>query len=390
MATRDVNGRVPFRFIDDAARTDHCRNGQPAHGQTMESMATFLNQIAYAGRPLFNWWGSDWPGGASPQDVIRQVVMRQQGAVQQRTAVHALRPTGALAAGQGLFSGIDGVVAPAGTDVDEGYASLPSAAYPADVVMRKIVGEQELDERFAQVRAGNITANGPQLRSGVYGEAGVQTADDTFATSAIAGTGRYVAQGKVVAVDSSVSSIETVTRFRDRFNEVWMRRRPQIGWNIQAAGAGATSIQTLSTDWRYIFDNSIGDGGVAPSATGPGITLPLKYAGSGLRTQVRVIVCVYARMSGTTDTGTVGIANKNASGTMGAFAALTNPVTITGNTFAWYPTIPSNTAPESMPYFNGYCGPASEFDRVLIGFKTSGATDSVDIGGFSLIVCHSA
>jgi hypothetical protein len=102
----------------------------------------------------------------------------------------------------------------------------------------------------------------------------------------------------------------------------------------------------------------------------------LKYSAAGRETQVRVYVFVLAAMSGGTDTGTIAVANKNASGTMGAMAALTNPQTIAGTGFTWYPSLGAFD-PATCPYFNAYAG--TTFDRVCLGARSSGATDKVQI-----------
>ena len=125
----------------------------------------------------------------------------------------------------------------------------------------------------------------------------------------------------------------------------------------------------------------LGGGGTNFSATGPAITLPLANAGGGRRTQLRVYVFVYASMSGTTNTGSIGVANKSSSGTMATSAtALTNAATISGSTFAWYPTL-STWTPGTGQYFSGYTG--SAFDRIGL---CSGATDTIRIGAWTMIV----
>ena len=89
-------------------------------------------------------------------------------------------------------------------------------------------------------------------------------------------------------------------------------------------------------------------------------------------------------MSGGTDTGSLGVSNKTAHNTVaGTPVALTNPVTITTGAFQWYPTLATWTPATGM-YFNGFTGDA--YDRIALCAKSSGATDTVVIGAFALIV----
>jgi hypothetical protein len=91
-------------------------------------------------------------------------------------------------------------------------------------------------------------------------------------------------------------------------------------------------------------------------------------------------------MSGATNTGTIGVANKDSSGTSAsAPSAITNTPTISGTSFAWYPTLAS-WDPSTSPYFLAYAG--STFDRVALCAKSSGSTDSVRIGAFTYVVMH--
>jgi hypothetical protein len=63
---------------------------------------------------------------------------------------------------------------------------------------------------------------------------------------------------------------------------------------------------------------------------------------------------------------------------------ITNPVTISGATYAWYPALGAFD-PGANAYFDGYAG----LDRVCLGAKSSGATDKVRMRTRMMAVYHS-
>jgi len=184
---------------------------------------------------------------------------------------------------------------------------------------------------------------------------------------------------------------ENLSSFVTVYRDTWFHQRPQIGWSVICPGQFSSSrraiaFSTSPQQYRYIFDQTFGVGGSSFAVGDPSITLPLANAAAGMRTQVRVYVFVYAAMTGATNTGTLAVSSRTgALNTQAATpTALTNPVTISGVPFAWYPD-PTTWTPSTGAYFLGNAAVA--YDRVALCAKASGpAADQVAIGAFTFIV----
>ncbi len=180
--------------------------------------------------------------------------------------------------------------------------------------------------------------------------------------------------------------MEHLGTFQTVFENTFKYQRPQIGWSATNPGTAGNYVAftTSMSSYRYIFDQTYGAGGTSFTATTPAITFPLSYSSHGMSTQVRVYVFVYAAMAGTTNTGSIAVANKDASGTMASSpTALINGATINSTTFAWYPTIASFN-PATAPYFLAHAG--ASYDRIALCARSSGSTNSVRIAAYTLLV----
>jgi hypothetical protein len=364
-------------LLDDGA-TDDCSNGVLARASVMANAIRALRYIQHAGRPIFHLVGQPSVFANAQERRFIRLDTLDGGGRYLAGLVGGIRNTTTVSATQGLRLS-EGV-----TPHDTAWPSTASVnRYPEDLVPIDIVGPLHTGSAPATVNGyelGQIDAQSPQLSSAcIYEDARSKEDSDIIAME-----DPFVPNNGIVATKSGSRS--TLDVARERFLHVWRNRRPHFGWSGQYPDTtGYIDLTTSKNNYRYIFDQTIGDGGTAPSATGKAATLPLRYSGAGRRTQIRVYVWVYARLSAGTGTGTIAVANKDASGTMGGMTALTNNVAITGTSFTWWPHTGS-WDPATNAYFNGYAGGA--FDRVLVGGKTSG-TASLQIGAYMLVPFHS-
>lgn len=419
-ADTPVGGSSAPAFLDDTSIEDG-RNGQPAAGGKLALLIQYANQLAYQGKPLFSFVGAKadanneqpW-NDADGAPLLRQIYGGQNyGAVKEGAAIQYQLSTGGFSL---RFN--DTSYSAAGTSQFEQV--LRNSTYPTGLVTGTLVGTRgyvatnsELAVSSEHPEAGGHTGahpftdfGGGILRSGVVWQE-PQTMIDaslegtfTDQTGTVTGKNAYISlrgvqQGlPIVGVRSgNLDSAETLRQLRVSLINAYQFRRGQVGWCAQAVEADAKYVDfnTSSQNFRYIFKQSYGAGGLAHAVDAPALTLPLLYSAAGISTQIRCYVFVYARMSGGTDTGSIGIANRDASGVMATSAsALTNPVTISGTTWKWYPDKLSATTsrfnPATAPYFLGYAGATSPaYDRVALCAKSSGATNTVQIAAFTIM-----
>ncbi len=377
---RTVASRVPV-FLDDS-EMERARNGTEANGSLVSREITLLNQAAYAGYPAYTMISREFELQA--EDFVRQVYFTQNfGAEFEDTvAIFTVATTeggGESQEGQGIETSIGG------TDYLMHINSFPDAAepgpYPENARLQGQASNDGYDATPREVTFTSATTNGPDIHALFFGQAPAPTAD-TETTSAYVGSVDVHAKGEIVGAHTS--SPESLQYFMLTYVNTHKYMRPQFGWSSK--DGTYVDFTTSKTNFRYIFDQTYGTGGTTMSATTPAATLPLMYSASGRRTQVRVYVFVYAAMSGATNTGSIGVANRNASGTSAsAPSAITNTPTISGTTFAWYPTLASWNK-NTSPYFLGYAG--TVVDRVALCAKSSGSTDSVRIGAFTFVVMN--
>jgi len=375
-------GKLPL--LDDQERA-LAKNGLAAVGSLVGKEADLLERIAYSGRPLFTWIGGD-STTINKANCFRQVFNNQHSAnVDEYTWLHYLEGTAARVNTQGLTVSIDSSTTTTNLD----YSTSPTPTYATDIktlTARTAFGLTSTGAK--ELVFGSATANGPQLRSGLFLSAGqfqVVPGEDTCTLDA----GRFAQNHEILGIETGATTDKTLTRFRNVYLNTWRYRRPQFGWSAINPGTGYVEFSTSKSDYRYIFDQTYGTNGTAIGAGTPAMTMPLEYSAAGLRTQIRVYVFVYAAMSSGTGTGTLAVANKNASGTMASTpTALTNNVSISGTSFAWYPSL--STALSSCAYFTAYAG--TTFDRVALCARNSGGEfdGNVRIGAFTMIPIHVA
>ncbi len=394
-----VFGGVAPAFLDDAERTPQCQNGKPAIASIVAKEISLLNQVTHAGHPIYTFA----PGGFSPNLTIapateitscyRQVYMPvNKGATTEGGEILAVIHTAEGSPGFQTSQGIDVSI---GSQTSHTYWNFSTAAsfdFPDNMTALPFAASYGYSTKPAEVIIGGVTSNWPRPLAGTIWQDPVNSVDSAKASTA--GSADVHSKGEIIAVRGT--GVEQLTSLINVFRDSWFHQRPQGGWSTCLPGqldpSTSTSrgihFTTSTTQFRYIFDQTYGGNGTTITATSPAITLPLHHAGAGLSTQVRVYPFVYAAMSGTTNNGSIGVANKDSGGTMTAPAALTVPSggsspTITGTTFQWYPAL-STWSNTTSAYFMGYTG--SAFDRVALCAKSTGTTDHVIIGAFTLVV----
>src|SRR6185312_1817107 len=363
MSKISVLGLYPPRFLDDSLR-ESARNGRPALASLVAKEVLLLNQIAYSGYPCYAWISDS--DDLNSQQVHRQVYLPMNaGAVSEHAHVvymdfSSIDSSPAFTTGQGITLDVGGT------------SEFVPLNYPGGIVAASVWPDDARRVSIETAHGGSASAeevtitseeeNGPLMASGIFAQAGQSQVDS--ATSFPVGGANLHSKGNIVARSSL--SLNSLHDFLTSYNDVFKRRRPQFGWCDARAGS-YVDFTASKTNFRYIFDQTMGAGGTSFSAGGPAITLPLMYTAGGRDTQVRVYVYVYAAMSGATNTGTIGVANKNSSGTMASGAsALTNGATISGTSFSWYPSLGSFDG-STEPYFLAYAG--SRYDRVALCAK---------------------
>ena len=380
--------------MDDDERTAG-QNGQPATASIVGREIILVNQLAHAGHPLYSWsFATDSKPTVTASEItscFRQVYMpANKGNVGEGGEVLALAHDQEADPGFQDGQGIDVSIGATTYHAYWNYSTSPVVSYPEDLRALRVVPAYGYSTVPAEVIIGGVTSDWPQPRAGTIWQDPTDLADSDQGSSA--GTADVHLKGEIIATRGT--GVEHLTALVNVFRDTWYHQRPQAGWSTVLPGQvdGGTSgirgvhFSTSPQAYRYIFDQSYGTGGTAITATTPAMTLPLHHAGGGMSTQVRVYVFVYAAMSGGTDQGAIGVANKNASGTMTTPTTLTNGPTISGTTFAWYPTL-ATWAATTAPYFLGYTG--SAFDRVALCARSNGPADEVIVGAVTFVVAPS-
>lgn len=386
MSRAKVDGSKAPAFFDDAER-EVGRNGLAATGRIMGRIAKAINQAAHAGRPFFSFVIRSITG---TNPVLRQVYSgRNLGTSFEAGAAiytqHQLaEDVEGFVSGQGIQVTIDGVDYLTEVSFDLGNADTTSGVtYPNDSRTVAVFSGAGYSADLAELVVEATTENYPQIRGMSLWQPAIDSAPTS--SSIPVGTSDLHQKGEIVGVRAS--SNEHLGTFLSVFRNTWYYQRPQLGWSLINPGTNYLSMTTSRTQFRYVFDQAYGTGGTSFTGTGPALTLPLMHSAASRRNQIRVYVFVYAAMSGTTNTGTIGVANRDTNADMATSAsALTNGATISGTSFQWYPS-PGSFNPATSPYFLGYAG--SIPDRVALCARSSGATDAVRIAAWTMIVQHS-
>ncbi len=341
------------------------KNEQAPRGALESAIARTVRNRQHGGRPIFHWWGGN---SATTGPIIYRIAhpnMLEGGGKRIRAAVHAV--------GTGLAATTtSGVILEGYTNFQDGLTT----DYPEDVAylrnLTRDTGDDtvtgEIDDIF--VGTDNIHAYaGCVYEDAIPDPVPTETVDPTKF-----GSTRDI-------LGAQTGSYGSDTQLVDRFDHVWRNRRPVLNWS--AANPAYINFTESSEEYRYIFDQTIGDGGTAPADDGPAMTLPCAYAGIGNNSTVRVYPFINASMSGSSDAGSIAVAHKDSNGNMQAFAALENPYLFGEPDWAWYPSLGAFD-PASSPYFEAPTGVA--FDRICIGARSEGPTDTVRIRSLMLLV----
>lgn len=354
----------------------NAKNGAPTRSAVPAMLADVITARQHEGRPFFHWWGGQTTADDQPSTTALRMLRLntlEGGCKRPRGIVHIFPGAGLVSTTAGIYC-MDGTL--------NSYAALsPTQLYPDQVISVDVSPDASTDTAVPtgghdSLTMGSDTVN---LASGCLFEDTVIEArpDDVVLRSG------YAPGGDILAHQTNSRSTNEV--LADRFHNVWQNRRPAIGWS--GTGGAYADFTVSSQAFRYIFDQSIGSGGTAPSATGPADTLPCHYVGAGLRNTVRVYVSVYAAMSGATDQGEIAVANKDSAGVMGSMIQVGGAGMISGTVFQWYPATGGTFNPATAPYFESPTEVA--FDRVCLGARSTGATDTVRIAAWMMFVYHS-
>lgn len=388
-------GTIP-QFIDDAELAKG-QNGQPPLAALVGKEIGLANQVAHAGRPFYSWVQGDLGTGLTATghyplveilSCFRQVYMgANKGATSESGEIMGVTLADTPIAGYRTGQGFDISIGTTTVHAYWNYSTAVTTTYPDQSTRVPFISTFGYSTVPSEVLIGGATANWPQPVAGSIWQDPVNAVDSSKA-STVGGFDVH-AKGEIIAVRGT--GVEQLTSLVNVFRDTWFHQRPQGGWSSALPGIVDSRTSTIrgvhfttsSQQFRYIFDQTYGATGTTITASTPAITLPLFHAGGGISTQVRVYVFVYAAMSGATNSGSLAVANKDGSGTMTAPTALVHGQAISGTTFQWYPTLASWDA-TTCPYFLAYTN--SAYDRVALCGKTTGATDHLIVGAFTLIV----
>lgn len=391
-------------LFDDERRADGL-NGQPAAAQPIKECVDALNAIAGRARPIFNSWGGGPQSAGANGGVASTWWMEMSPAAPGIRGAALVVPSIAQPlSGQGVtFS--HGT--PSLTSVGKTDAAV--AAYPGSCQTMPLGYWHRTNKALltsAEVSVGNATANGPRIESGIFYEPAaprppeqllVDTGSDNRIFRRTHVPTDWIAQGSPILGTAGTVTSGNLTYSDGRafaslalfFRDVFKGRRLAFGWSCSLPGTNYLGISGSANgdNYRYIFDQRIGQGATAPSAAGPGICIPLKYTASGRRTSVRIYCAMRAYVTG--GTGSVAVYTQNADGT---FAGPTGPVlSVTSTVSSWH-------IPGSLVGSDYIFNPAAQyftvdtqrsFNKILLCAKVS-AGQTLKITGLSLAAYHSA
>ncbi len=370
-----------FTGFDDAERIG---NGGVPDAGLAAAYCDALNSIAAGGRIIRTFWGGD---DTTNTAALRRFLWdhRHSPASRLQAVLIVLRPngssvnTGTPSTSQAIELTLDdhnGHNPSSKTVVDYDLSGLAQRIEPQGVEMMTFeISESTL--ALFEVTLGSLTANGLSIVAGMLYERAESTGDASVGTSFCPSD--HIASGRDIVTEPIGASASILDTFRANFNHTAVRKRPSIQWDAIDPGSsvGYREFTTSTQAYRYIHDQTIGDGGTAPAASKPAVTLPLANAGRGIYTTVPVSLRVYAAMSGTTNAGKVGVSHRDGSGGMTPIGDVITG--ITGTTYAWYPALTSTAATflgqTNLPY-----------ERIVLCAKSTGATDKVRIGAYSMTV----
>ncbi len=400
-------------FDDDAA--DDGRNLKGVKSEVYKEPISAMNYAACRYRPVYNFWGVNGSASAlrNRTDTVRVLWHNSSPGAPGLGARCLVVPsvdnttttryvTFNVTAGFTTGNADTSVVAytPKTTTSGEAY---PNNCVPVDGL-----GEHESysDDLIYENTIGVLDEDGPILHSGLMYERmnfnpryiKPTVGDGTTPEHHQAMPTDWIGPGLPIVgseqPDEEVGDIRSISQVRDFFRRTYKGKRLHFAWSGRGAETGgSTGIFTMDQgaagNYRYIFDRTVGNGSgsIAPSATGPGINIPVRYTASGRSTSVRIYVAVYADMDGASGVGHLGIFNLNQAGVMNSLpVALTNGPTISGTGMQWYGAVGAVFDPDQS-YFLANADTSLVYDHVLL-CATRTSTSKPRIGGVVMFAYH--
>ncbi|MCM3878491.1 MAG: hypothetical protein ND807_00135 [Vicinamibacterales bacterium] len=391
-------------LFDDAARGP-ASNEKPALAQVAKRLWAAANDFNARPRPVASWVGGNSnyaEDNATPQ-VRRLWYPASVGApalggvaLVVPIADAAAVPLTGLTLNQADADQTVSTLVPQSPGRREDVNDNANLWYPKYATSTPLMAKQVSDyslpvtAREIKIQAGELgVTSGPQVRAGVIYERQIETKNDSAGVAhPVVGVEAmpldHVSQGsEIIGAGLNGRSLADLRTF---INRLTLEKGIQFSFNFCKIPSVALGV-SIGNNYCYFHNGAYGAVGTPPSVTGPGIDVPLRYTSRGRLQTVRVYVRVLAAMSGTTDTGSLAVYNRDNSGGMTGPTTLTHPETITGTTFAWYPSGNFNAATD--PYFLGNANPAYLTDHILPCGRSNGSTNQIIIAAYTMFVCAS-
>jgi hypothetical protein len=384
---------------DDSAAANGS-NGKPALAGVIRSSVKIMNDFKARPRAVRHWiGGNDNYAETTANPTLRHMHLPGVDGSTSLAFAHLSVPVAnvALAPLTGLhtYYGFDGVQVTDDTwaqhQIKENLNDLPAQWYPDRCALS---GRWVTNPTYnAAKTAVEVTArtgtsgsvDGPQLRAGMlytYDWAAART-PPLYGKTALPidelTTGHDV-------IGAGLSDYRDMVAFRDFLRKLQRDKRIELGWS--AIANSVTPWISFTGAAQYFHDKDYGAGGTkTPTYNGPGIDLTVTYAAQGRRTSIRVYPRFYARMAGG-GSGSFSVYTRDATAGTGGMTgptALTNPVTVTGSTWRWWPN--TATFSESAdPYFLANADPAKipHCDNILPCGVASGG--ELQVAAYTLCV----
>ncbi len=377
-------------LFDDARRT-RGRNGKSARADLFKEYVEALNAIGVRYRPIYTMvGGSDLINTWGTNNVLNATHLAvSPGCSGLRASFLVLPSYGQQSNPQQLRMTVGAEAADSGEPVALWDDTRPSR-YPLNC---HEATRMDFPSSFTQapnnIVVGNEGTNSPQIRSGLVFEKWNLSPDPMTAVPEALPTDTIAAGQTILGQSASDAELRSMKGYRDQLRRIYAGRRLVAQWSAVCgadgtADDGAIRMTVAPASYRYLFDQTLGVGGVAPTRTKRGMTLPLKSTAPGIRTRIRIYFRVLAAMESGSG-GEFAVYNLGDSGdTLVGPTAMTNPISVTGSTYQWY-GMSATFNPNTDTYFQG--NTVRDYDRVVpCARATSGV---VKIRAFGLFAYHS-